>query len=213
MRDELEAGVRGVVAFALRVDSLAILMGCGTGLLLGLVGAIPPAMKAMQYAIVEGLKAIPGVVRIDMIPRDQAWAEYRAKSPDKDVFEGFNENPFPDKFVVAAATPELSLQIADRLRQMPQIDKVNDGKARTRHDVLTGSDSQGRAFEMSDDTTCRNWTSSSTGNAMLGHMDRRGLADNPPNKSWNQSHMSAGCSQDALIGTGGNGYFMCFAAD
>jgi ABC-type antimicrobial peptide transport system permease subunit len=45
-------------AFSLKVDSLAIVVGCGTGLLLGLVGAIPPAMKAMRYAIVDGLKAI-----------------------------------------------------------------------------------------------------------------------------------------------------------
>jgi putative ABC transport system permease protein len=45
-------------AFALRVDSLAILVGCGTGLLLGLVGAILPALKAMRYPVVEGLKAI-----------------------------------------------------------------------------------------------------------------------------------------------------------
>lgn len=45
-------------AFALRVDSLAILVGCGTGLLLGVVGAIPPAMKALRYGIVEGLKAV-----------------------------------------------------------------------------------------------------------------------------------------------------------
>ena len=45
-------------AFALRVDSLAILVGCGTGLMLGLVGAIPPALKAMRYPVVEGLKAI-----------------------------------------------------------------------------------------------------------------------------------------------------------
>jgi putative ABC transport system permease protein len=45
-------------AFALRVDSTAILVGCGTGLLLGMIGAIPPAIKAMRYEIVEGLKAI-----------------------------------------------------------------------------------------------------------------------------------------------------------
>jgi putative ABC transport system permease protein len=45
-------------AFALRVDSLAILVGCGTGLLLGFLGAIPPAVKAMRYEIVEGLKAV-----------------------------------------------------------------------------------------------------------------------------------------------------------
>jgi putative ABC transport system permease protein len=45
-------------AFALRVDSVAILVGCGTGLLLGIVGSIPPALKAMRYPIVEGLKAV-----------------------------------------------------------------------------------------------------------------------------------------------------------
>ena len=45
-------------AFALRVDSLAIIAGSGTGLLLGLIGAIPPALKAMRYPVVEGLKAI-----------------------------------------------------------------------------------------------------------------------------------------------------------
>ncbi len=45
-------------AFALKVDSLAILVGCGTGLMLGVIGAIPPAIKAMRYPVVEGLKAI-----------------------------------------------------------------------------------------------------------------------------------------------------------
>lgn len=45
-------------AFALSIDSTAILVGCGTGLLLGIVGAIPPAIKAMSYPIVDGLKAV-----------------------------------------------------------------------------------------------------------------------------------------------------------
>lgn len=45
-------------AFALRVDSTAILIGCLIGFALGLVGAIPPALKAMGYAIADGLKAI-----------------------------------------------------------------------------------------------------------------------------------------------------------
>jgi ABC-type antimicrobial peptide transport system permease subunit len=45
-------------AFVLRVDSVAILVGCGVGLLLGIVGAIPPALKAMRYSVVEGLKAV-----------------------------------------------------------------------------------------------------------------------------------------------------------
>jgi putative ABC transport system permease protein len=45
-------------AFALRIDGPAVVIGCGTGLLLGVVGAIPPAIRAMRLMIVEGLKAV-----------------------------------------------------------------------------------------------------------------------------------------------------------
>jgi hypothetical protein len=44
---------------------------------------------------------------------------------------------------------------------------------------------------------------------MLGHFDRTG----GPNTSWNAAHPSAGCSQEALIRTGGAGMFYCFAID
>lgn len=80
------------------------------------------------------------------------------------------------------------------------------------HDILTGSDSQGRAFPGKTDTTCSNWTSSGTGSAQVGHHDRQGLNDSPPAKSWNHSHPSRGCSQDALKSSGGNGLFYCMAA-
>jgi ABC-type lipoprotein release transport system permease subunit len=45
-------------AFTLRVDSVAVLVGCGTGLLLGLAGALPPAVRAMGLPVAEGLKAV-----------------------------------------------------------------------------------------------------------------------------------------------------------
>jgi ABC-type lipoprotein release transport system permease subunit len=45
-------------AFALRVDETAVLIGCGVGLLLGVCGAVPPAIRALRMPIVEGLKAI-----------------------------------------------------------------------------------------------------------------------------------------------------------
>ncbi len=79
------------------------------------------------------------------------------------------------------------------------------------HDILTGSDLQGRAVGGSDDTTCANWTTSvSSGSAMVGHFDRTGGGANP--ESWNSAHASRGCSQTDLQGSGGNGYFYCFAA-
>jgi hypothetical protein len=61
------------------------------------------------------------------------------------------------------------------------------------HDILTGSTPDGRASTGSNDTTCRNWTSSTTGSAILGHHDRDGTNPDPvANKSWNSSHGSRG---------------------
>ena len=45
-------------AFALRVDSTALLVGCGVGVALGVLGALPPAIKALRLAVAESLKAI-----------------------------------------------------------------------------------------------------------------------------------------------------------
>nr|WP_238552068.1 hypothetical protein [Herminiimonas sp. CN] len=81
------------------------------------------------------------------------------------------------------------------------------------HDILTGSQPDGRAFAGDPDMTCGNWTKSgSEGAAMLGHHDRIGLQDDDASKSWNASHSSrGGCSLDALASTGGAGLLYCFA--
>lgn len=45
-------------AFALRIDSVAILVGCGVGLMLGLLGALPPALRALRQPVAVSLKAV-----------------------------------------------------------------------------------------------------------------------------------------------------------
>ena len=89
------------------------------------------------------------------------------------------------------------------------------GDTPNEHDILTGSQADGRAFAGAEDMTCGNWTKSGAeGGVMVGHHDRMGLNEEPPAKSWNMSHRSrGGCSQDALRGTGGAGLFYCFAAN
>lgn len=81
------------------------------------------------------------------------------------------------------------------------------------HDILTGSRADGTAFAPQTDTSCNAWTSSTEGSAVVGHHDRTGPLTDNWSKSWNFSHQSAGCSQEALIKTGGSGRFYCFAAD
>jgi hypothetical protein len=80
------------------------------------------------------------------------------------------------------------------------------------HDMLTGSDMQGRAFPANLNLTCNNWTSSTFGSAMLGHGDREGIADTVYQHSPFAAHMSRDCTQAGLVATGGNGLFYCFAA-
>lgn len=91
------------------------------------------------------------------------------------------------------------------------------GDTPNRHDILTGSTTEGRAFPAGEDRTCNNWTSSTAGSAMLGHHDRQGLRDDAPSKSWNSSHPSrgpdGGCSQADLKSTGGDGLLYCFAVN
>jgi hypothetical protein len=75
------------------------------------------------------------------------------------------------------------------------------------HDMLTGSQTDGRAYTDSADHTCNNWTSSGAGSAQVGHSDRIGAG----NTSWNSARPTRGCSQEALVSTGGAGLFYCFA--
>jgi hypothetical protein len=91
-------------------------------------------------------------------------------------------------------------------------DQVNGrGDDPNMHDILTGSHLDGTAFSGDEDTTCGNWTSSGEGSARVGHHDRTGGGENPT--SWNSAHGSRGCAQADLQGTGGNGFFYCFAGE
>ena len=92
-------------------------------------------------------------------------------------------------------------------------ERVNSGAmgdSSSMHDILTGSGLDGTAFPPGEDRTCGNWTSSGEGSAMVGHHDR--FTFSTPGSPWNTAHASRGCSQQDLVGTGGNGLFYCFAA-
>lgn len=119
---------------------------------------------------------------------------------------------------IAASAAELHGDTIEQARMGNRINKqtalnekgstVNGvGDMPNQHDILTGSQPDGRAFPAGEDRTCNNYTSNSTGSVMLGHFDRLGGA----NASWNAVHASKGCSQPNLVGTGGAGLLYCFA--
>ena len=79
-----------------------------------------------------------------------------------------------------------------------------------RHDVLTGSQADGRAYDDDRyDRTCRNWTyAGADGSAQIGHSDRDTIG---LSISWNSAHQTTGCRPADLKATGGDGLFYCFA--
>jgi hypothetical protein len=86
------------------------------------------------------------------------------------------------------------------------------GDSPNKHDILTGSSLDGMAVTDGEDHSCQDWTyNGAEGSANVGHHDRQGGGANPT--SWNYAHGSRGCSQDDLIGTGGDGLFYCFATN
>lgn len=123
------------------------------------------------------------------------WYNYRGEMIAENVDDLHSEN---NNLTKETALTEKGRQVNGR------------GDDPNQHDILTGSTLDGMAADDDGDSTCSNWTSDGEGSAYVGHVDRQGGGDNPT--SWNSAHRTRGCSQEDLIGTGGNGYFYCFAA-
>lgn len=132
------------------------------------------------------------------------------------------KGPWANAKGVVIAKDVAELHGANNLTKQTALSEKGDvingrGDTPNRHDILTGSQADGTAFTGAEDRTCKNWTSSTQGAAMLGHADRTGLNEEPPAKSWNTSHPSrgpdGGCSQADLKSTGGDGLLYCFAAN
>lgn len=108
---------------------------------------------------------------------------------------------------IAADVDELH-SVMNRISAYTAVDErgrtiPGSGNAPNRHDILTGTQTDGTAYPAGNDMTCNNWTSSSdNAKARVGHHDYA---------AWNSAHDSRGCSQPALISSGGDGLFYCFA--
>src|SRR3954454_9853200 len=142
--------------------------------------------------------------------------------PAVNARDRIGKGPWQNAKGVVVAKDVAELHGANNLTKQTALSEKGDvingrGDTPNRHDVLTGSQPDGTAFAGADDRTCKNWTSSTQGAAMVGHSDRIGLRDDDASKSWNSSHRSqgpdGGCSQNDLKSTGGDGLFYCFAAN
>lgn len=154
---------------------------------------------------------------------NRVWRAYlsttaTAGAPAVNARDRIGKGPWQNAKSVVIAQDVNELHSNNRLTKQTAITETGQtvngrGDKPNMHDILTGSSSDGRALPGAADTTCSNWTSDSTGSAMVGHHDRIGLDESAAAKSWNTSHPTKGCSQQALVSTGGAGLFYCFAAN
>ena len=150
---------------------------------------------------------------------DRVWHAYLSTSateehPAVNARERIGSGPWQNAKGVSIASDVNMLHSSSALlgktTSLNERGEVVNGRGDTpnRHDILTGSKTDGTAFPGTTDKTCSNWTSSDKGSAQVGHFDRQGGGEDPT--SWNSAHASSGCSQDNLRSTGGDGLFYCF---
>jgi len=147
---------------------------------------------------------------------NKTWRAYLSESPSTNARDRIGKGPWQNAKGVEVAKDVQDLHKNPNITKQTALTEKGDvvngrGDSPNMHDILTGSTPEGRAFPADKDMTCGNWTRSGEGSAVVGHHDRVGLSDTEAARSWNSSHPSRGCSQDALKGTGGNGFFYCFA--
>jgi hypothetical protein len=157
----------------------------------------------------------------------KTWRAYLSTQPADgkpaiNARDRIGKGPWQNSKGVVIAKDVAELHGANNLTKQTALSEKGDiingrGDTPNRHDALTGSQPDGTAFAAGEDRSCKNWTSSVQGSAMLGHIDRIGLRDDDASKSWNSSHPSrgpdGGCSQADLRSTGGDGLLYCFAAN
>jgi hypothetical protein len=154
---------------------------------------------------------------------DREWRAYLSTSeeqgePAVNARDRIGDGPwFNAKGVMIARDVEDLHSENNKINKENALDENGDavngrGDTPNMHDILTGSTSDGNAFDGDEDHTCSNWSShAGDGSAQAGHHDRQGGGPDPT--SWNSAHGSRGCGQADLQGTGGNGLFYCFATD
>jgi hypothetical protein len=148
------------------------------------------------YLSTQGPHAVNARDRIGRGPWYDAKGELVARSVD-------------DLHPTASRAGGPSLALDEHGRAIP-----GEGQQPNLHDVLTGSQPDGRAFADAADHTCQSWTSDHDGKAQMGHADRLDReSKGQPTSSWNSAHPSrSDCSQSGMQATGmGAALFYCFA--
>ncbi|WP_209121443.1 permease-like cell division protein FtsX [Alkalihalobacillus sp. BA299] len=88
------------------------------------------ATKEQQDALRQDIESVQYVESIEFVDRDEGLDQFIDSMDEMaPVFEGLrSENPFNDKFVVRAETPQLTETVATKIEELSHVETVNYGK-------------------------------------------------------------------------------------
>lgn len=144
---------------------------------------------------------------------DKVWRAYLSTQDAQPVHarERIGSGPWHNAQGVLVAADVAQLHEANHINENTALTEKGQTVPSSTHDMLTGSDEQGRALVTSaGDRTCQNWTSNAQGSAMVGHHNLRSNR-NGRVSSWNSAHTTYGCTRQVFWSTSGDGLFYCFA--
>jgi cell division transport system permease protein len=75
----------------------------------------------------QQVRSIPGVVRVRLVPKEEAWLAFQQRYPSKADLAGLRENPLPDKYEIRTAKPQQIFRVANAVRLLPHVAHVSTG--------------------------------------------------------------------------------------
>ena len=218
----------------MRASTSAILVACAAaGSIVAACASSPAMQNGMSFFVssvgsgkggdlggLEGADRLCQSLAANVGTGSRTWRAYLSTTGPGGVNarDRIGRGPWRNANGVVIATDLAQLHGSNNLSKQTALTEAGaivngGGDTPNMHDILTGSQPDGTAIAGSDDSTCGNWTKGGEGAAMLGHSDRTGLDDSAAAKSWNASHLSRGCSVDALKRTGSDSRIYCFAVN
>ncbi|GEO26168.1 cell division protein FtsX [Alicyclobacillus acidoterrestris] len=90
----------------------------------------PNASEQAGEQLAQKLRSMPDIASVQVISKEAGMNEMKQEFGQyQDILEQYKSSPLPVQLVIKAKDPSKTLQVANEVRHMPDIDTVRDGKS------------------------------------------------------------------------------------
>ncbi|KAF0134325.1 MAG: cell division transport system permease protein [Candidatus Saganbacteria bacterium] len=123
----------GIVTISLTVFGIFLLFAINLGNMVSFMGTrldivayVDRDLNQDSAQILEtAISQIPGVDKVNYIPKDQAWKTFREEFGAKlDIADVVKENPLPNAFAVRVRTPDILPRVAEQVARFSDVSEV-----------------------------------------------------------------------------------------